>query len=81
MSAFIERAEFPCVGARSALHSQRARFGLYPRLDDEAAAERLRADLRAYAAEFPEPGLKPVSFIAMFDDTLRSIETFFAAVS
>lgn len=66
--AHVEAAVFPCVGARSALHRDRMRFGHYHGLGEGGDVERLCADLEAYSAEFPQPGEQPVSFVALFDD-------------
>ncbi len=70
--AYVDSAAFPCVGARSAVHCQRARFQYYGRLDKEEGVARLCDDLAAFSQEFPEPGDQPASFIAMFDEGVSS---------
>ncbi len=66
MSTFIAQDQFPCVGAKSALNKDRMRFGSYAALGDRHAARELCEDLRRFAAEFPNPGMVPVSFVATF---------------
>jgi len=64
-TAYVQNPTFPCVGARSAFNKGRVRFGEYGTLGTGNAPE-LCADLLAFSSEFPEPGLTPVTFIAMF---------------
>lgn len=64
--AFVSDKSFPCVGAKSALNRHRLHFGLYEGLGEAASVSRLCSDLQAFAAEFPEPGEEPVSFVAAF---------------
>jgi len=66
ITSFIASAEFPCVGAKSALNKDRMRFGRYQSLADGASAAALCSDLALFSAEFPDPGNVPVSFIATF---------------
>ncbi len=70
--AHIQSDGFPCVGARSAVQSGRARYGLYRRLGEPGSASQLCRDLELFSGEFPQPGEKPATFVAMFDDTVRS---------
>ncbi|MCY7306422.1 MAG: YqcI/YcgG family protein [Rhodoferax sp.] len=65
-TAYMQNPTFPCVGARSAFNKGRVRFGHYGVLGDANAPE-LCADLLAFSREFAEPGLTPVTFIAMFN--------------
>jgi FPC/CPF motif-containing protein YcgG len=65
---FIDHKAFPCVGAKSALNKGRIRSSQFGHLGDPAECEALFHALTAYAAEFPDPGAAPVSFIAMFDN-------------
>ena len=74
--ACIRSADFPCVGARSALNRKRARFHLYPRLGEGHAVDRLCADLKQFGDEFPDPGVEPVTFVAMFDQHVASEAAF-----
>ena len=74
--AHIQAPDFPCVGARSAINRHRARFHLYPGLGDERAVREICADLAGFSEEFPDPGVEPVTFIAMFEQTVASEEDF-----
>jgi hypothetical protein len=66
-SSFVAANDFPCVGAKSALHRNRMRFGSFGRLGDPDSAQGLVDALKAFSVEFEHPGASPVSFIAMFD--------------
>ena len=74
--AHIRSPQFPCVGARSAVNRQRARFHLYPGFSDERAVREICADLARFSDEFPDPGVEPVTFVAMFEQTVASEEDF-----
>ncbi len=70
--AYVQAPAFPCVGARSAINRGRACFGLYDGLGEGGHIARLCTDLGQFSARFPQPGEDPVSFIALFDDTIAS---------
>ena len=74
--AHIQSPQFPCVGARSAVNRHRARFHLYPGLGDERAVREICADLAGFSEEFPDPGVEPVTFVSMFEQTVASEEDF-----
>ena len=76
VTAHIQSSGFPCVGARSAINRHRARFHLYSGLGDEHAVREICADLARFSEEFPDPGVEPVTFIAMFEQTVVSEEDF-----
>ena len=76
VTAHIQSPDFPCVGARSAVNRHRARFHFYPGLGDERAVREICADLAGFSEEFPDPGVEPVTFIAMFEQTVASEEDF-----
>lgn len=67
MRAFISSKGFPCVGAKSALNKKRIRFIQLPTLGDPSQTPALFDALVAYSTAFPDPGLVPVSFVALFD--------------
>ncbi len=69
----VADAGFPCVGARSAMNRDRMRFGLYGQLGSDAHAARLCSDLYRFQAEFGEPGMDPVTFVALFDDAAEAV--------
>ena len=76
VTAHIQSPQFPCVGARSAVNRHRARFHLYPGLGDERAVHEICADLAGFSDEFPDPGVEPVTFVAMFERAVASEEDF-----
>lgn len=68
--AYVQSADFPCVGARSAINRGAARFQLYGGLGQGGEVARLCADLEKFSAEFAQPGEEPTTFVAMFDDVI-----------
>lgn len=64
--AFVNASQFPCVGAKSALHRHRMRFGHYQSVADMRSARRLCTDLETFSAEFARHSIDPVSFVALF---------------
>jgi FPC/CPF motif-containing protein YcgG len=70
--AHVRHDPFPCIGARSADRRGRCSYGLYARLGSACSARQLCADLAAFVDEFPDPGVSATSFVAMFDDVVRS---------
>lgn len=73
---FIADRAFPCVGAKSALNKDRLETAAFGALGTEQTTQALHAQLRAYAARHPDPGLQPVSFIATFSDAATDEKTF-----
>ncbi|WP_431513414.1 guanitoxin biosynthesis heme-dependent pre-guanitoxin N-hydroxylase GntA [Variovorax sp. DAIF25] len=67
MRAFISSEGFPCVGAKSALNKKRIQFIELRTLGDPSQTPELFDALIAYSAAFPDPGVVPVSFVALFD--------------
>jgi FPC/CPF motif-containing protein YcgG len=80
ITSFIADKDFPCVGAKSALNRQRMRFGRFGSLGNKSSAIELVSQLRNFSEEFQEPGVDPVSFVAMFDDVLPDEMTFESAL-
>lgn len=74
--AYVRDPTFPCVGARSALNRGRMEFGLYSALGDEGAARMLCDDLADFSSRYETPGADPVSFVAMFDQTVTDEAAF-----
>ena len=65
LSEMVAHPEYPCLGARSVFHRDRATVRVYDELAGEGVAEQLLADLRTFAAETdPEQGF--ASFVATF---------------
>jgi FPC/CPF motif-containing protein YcgG len=74
--AFLGNAAFPCVGAKSAMNRGRMEFGLYDSLADDADAAALCEQLAEFSRHFPEPGVDPVSFVAMFREPVANEDDF-----
>jgi FPC/CPF motif-containing protein YcgG len=74
--AYVASGTFPCVGARSAIARRRARFALYKGLGHPCSAARLCRELEVFSAEFPRPGRSPVTFVAMFEDSVATEREF-----
>lgn len=78
MKAYVLGASFPCVGARSAVNSQRAMFGSFGSLGSEEPV-RLRGlcdSLLGFSAAYSDPGEAPVTYMALFADDVRDEEDF-----
>lgn len=69
---------FPCLGARSAINSQRAHFASYGQVgrDDPLQLQALCEALAAFSDSFPDPGEAPVTYIALFDNDVLDEEEF-----
>jgi FPC/CPF motif-containing protein YcgG len=74
--AFVAAPGFPCVGAKSAMNRERMVFGLYDALADEADAASLCEQLADFSRRYPEPGVDPVSFVAMFRQPVANEDEF-----
>ena len=70
--AYVGGPEFPCTGARSALNRQSYRFALFDELGTRDAAGPVCDALYRFIEDFPDPGLKPVTFVAAFSTTSSS---------
>jgi FPC/CPF motif-containing protein YcgG len=64
--SFVADPCFPCVGAKSALKRDRIEFEVCERLGSSHCAEVLRDSLARFSARHPDPGIDPVSFVAIF---------------
>lgn len=73
---YVKEASFPCAGAKSAMNRNRMHFGLYEQLGRGARVEALCEDLGAMAEHYPDPGLDPVTFVAMFESPVHSESDF-----
>lgn len=74
--SFVGTPSFPCVGAKSAMNRGRMEFGLYDRLADADDAAELCEQLREFAQAHPEPGVNPVSYVAMFRQPVANEDDF-----
>lgn len=70
IKAFVLGATFPCVGARSAINSQRAMYGSFGSLgcDEPVHLQALCESLMGFSMAYSEPGDVPVTYMALFDD-------------
>jgi uncharacterized protein len=65
LSEMVAHPGYPCLGARSVFHRDRATVKVYDELAGDGVAQQLLADLRTFAAETdPEQGF--ASFVATF---------------
>jgi len=70
LRAFVLDDAFPCVGARSAFNAGRSHVASYGRLggDDAGQLQALCDALAQFSHAYPDPGLAPVTCVALFDD-------------
>lgn len=73
---FIADKSFPCVGAKSALNKGRMQLQEFGALGDPAFTPALHAALGEYSRAYPDPGIVPVSFIAVFQHELLDERSF-----
>jgi hypothetical protein len=73
---FVANESFPCVGAKSALNRDRIEFEVCDRLGSSESAEVLRDSLTRYSALHPDPGVDPISFVAIFRDEAANEDVF-----
>jgi uncharacterized protein len=65
LAEMVGHADYPCLGARSVFHRDRATVRVYDELAGDGVADRLLADLREFAARTdPQQGF--ASFVATF---------------
>ncbi|HEX4378194.1 MAG TPA: guanitoxin biosynthesis heme-dependent pre-guanitoxin N-hydroxylase GntA [Steroidobacteraceae bacterium] len=74
--AFISAASFPCVGAKSALRRDRIEFEVCDQLGSQRAAQVLVDSLARFSSSHPNPGISPVSFVAVFRESVRDEDQF-----
>jgi uncharacterized protein len=74
--SFVAAASFPCVGAKSALQRERIEFAVCERLGSSGSAQLLRERLARFSARYPDPGMEPISFVALFRQQVASEEDF-----
>jgi len=74
--SFVAAPSFPCVGAKSALTRQRLEFEVCDSLGSSASADVLRESLARFSERHPDPGMDPVSFVAIFRDQVTGEDDF-----
>lgn len=80
MTDYLSDPAFPCVGAKSALNKDRMWFEPYAELGDPADVRALCDRLKQFSDAFPEPGVAPVSFVAMYGDGFADEKSFETAL-
>jgi FPC/CPF motif-containing protein YcgG len=75
-SAFVSRAEYPCLGARSAMRRGGCRVVVYGAMGTEDTSSALAVDLRAYARAAPDAASFS-AFVAVFIETAPGSEAEF----
>lgn len=68
----IEAADYPCVGAKSALHTGRYRLGNYGRMGAPTTTAWLAEDLKTYIQEALATDSNYMTMVAVFDEQIRS---------
>ena len=78
VKAYSLDASFPCLGARSAINSDRAHFGSFGSLGSNTPSrvQALCDALATFSDTYPDPGERPVTYIAMFEDDVRDEQDF-----
>ena len=74
--SFVSARAFPCVGAKSAMNRDRMEFAVLGELGSEKSAAALLRELAEYSARHPNPGVEPVSLVAMFQGEVGSEDEF-----
>lgn len=72
---FIQRVDaidYPCVGAKSALHTGHYRLGSYGEMGAPATTQRLAGDLKTYIQETLATESNYMTMVAVFDDEIQS---------
>jgi FPC/CPF motif-containing protein YcgG len=78
VKAYVMDPPFPCVGARSAVNTGRARFGGFGTLgsDEPACLHALCDALRDFSQAYATPDEAPVTYMALFDDDVVDEDDF-----
>jgi uncharacterized protein len=74
--SFIDARTFPCVGAKSALNRDRIEFAIFERLGSVDSARVLQNILAGFSARHPNPGINPISFVAIFREQVAGEDEF-----
>jgi hypothetical protein len=74
--SFVAAQSFPCVGAKSALHRERIEFEVCDRLGSSDSAAVIRDGLALFSARHPDPGMEPISFVAIFREPVAGEDDF-----
>jgi FPC/CPF motif-containing protein YcgG len=74
--SFVTAQSFPCVGAKSALQRERIEFEVCDRLGSSDSAAVIRDGLALFSARHPDPGIEPISFVAIFREPVAGEDDF-----
>ena len=74
--SLVYAREFPCVGAKSAMNRDRMEFAILGELGSRDSAGALLRELAEYSARHPNPGVEPVSLVALFRGEVGSEDEF-----
>jgi uncharacterized protein len=74
--SFLQVDAFPCVGAKSALQRGRIEFAVCDRLGTSDSAAVLLDSLEGFSARNPDPGIDPISFVALFREQVTGEDDF-----
>ncbi len=67
LRAFVSHADYPCVGAKSAINTDGYRVGVYPRLGSNPAARLCAQDLQWFSQEADAINDRYATYLAVFD--------------
>lgn len=68
----IDAVDYPCVGAKSALHTSQYRLGHYGKMGESITTARLAGDLRTYIQETLTTDSSYMTMVAVFRDEIHS---------
>jgi len=68
----IDEKDYPCVGAKSALHTKQYRLGSYGKMGEPDTTLRLAEALKTYIQETLTSNSKYMTMVAVFDDEVTS---------
>ncbi len=68
----VEATDYPCVGAKSALHTSQYRLGSYNKMGAPDTTMRLAEDLKTYIQETSATQSNYMTMIAVFTDEIHS---------
>jgi FPC/CPF motif-containing protein YcgG len=68
----IDEQDYPCVGAKSALHTKQYRLGSFGKMGEHETTLRLAEALKTYIQETLSSSSKYMTMVAVFDDEVTS---------
>lgn len=74
--SFVAAESFPCVAAKSAVNRERVEFEVCDQLGSADSARILHDRLTHFSASHQDPGISPVSFVAIFREQVLGEEDF-----